>query len=282
MATYTNQATLTYDGNITNSNTVVSEVTEVLSATKTAVTKTYRANGIITYAISIVNSGSTAFTNLTLTDNLGEYTSGENTLTPLDLVEDSVLYYVNGVKQATPTVTAGPPLVISGISVPANGNALIVYEAKANNSAPLDSAGTITNSAVINGDGLLNAITVTDTVSSVSEAALTISKAVCPATVTENGQMTFTFVIQNTGNTAAETGIVLTDTLSPILKSISVTYNGDTWTEGTNYSYNTETGLFESLANQISVPAATFTQNETTGTWTVTPGITTIKITGTV
>ena len=70
MATYTNQATLTYDGNITNSNTVVSEVTEVLSATKTAVTKTYRANGIITYAISIVNRGSTAFTNLTLTDNL--------------------------------------------------------------------------------------------------------------------------------------------------------------------------------------------------------------------
>lgn len=282
MATYTNQATLTYNGNTTNSNTVVSEVAEVLSATKRAVTRTYNANGTVTYAVSIVNTGNTAFTNLTLTDNLGEYSLGTASLVPLSYVDGSVLYYSNGALQTAPTVTAGPPLTISGISVPANGDVLVVYEAKTNEFAPVDTTGTITNSAVISGDGLLNSLTVTDTISSVSEAVLTINKAVCPSSVSENGQLTFTFVIQNTGNTPANAGVVLTDNLSPILNPITVTYNDNAWTEGTNYTYNAETGAFATLENQITVPAATFTQNTETGTWTLTPGITTIKITGTV
>ena len=33
-------------------------------------------------------------------------------------------------------------------------------------------------------------------------ADLTVSKAICPATVTESGQLTYTFVLQNFGNTA--------------------------------------------------------------------------------
>lgn len=50
--------------------------------------------------------------------------------------ENSLRYYINGVLQAAPTVTAGPPLVISGISVPAGGNALLVYEAAVTAYAP--------------------------------------------------------------------------------------------------------------------------------------------------
>lgn len=51
--------------------------------------------------------------------------------------------------------------------------------------------------------------------------------------------------------------------------------------EGTNYTYNAATGVFTTLAGQITVPAATFTQN-TDGTFTVTPGTATLVITGTV
>ena len=47
-------------------------------------------------------------------------------------------------------------------------------------------------------------------------ADLTISKSLNPTTVTENGQLTYTFVIQNTGNTPT----VATDNAT-ILSSIS-------------------------------------------------------------
>ena len=60
-----------------------------------------------------------------------------------------------------------------------------------------------------------------------------------------------------------------------------MTYNGDAWKEGDNYTYDAVTGTFATIAGQITVPAATYTQ-ETDGTYTVTPGTTTVTVTGTV
>ena len=57
MASFTNFATLSYNGGTTNSNTVTGELLETLTVTKTAVVKNYAANDKITYIISIVNSG---------------------------------------------------------------------------------------------------------------------------------------------------------------------------------------------------------------------------------
>ena len=74
MARFTNFATLTYTGGATNSNTVTGEVLEVLTLTKEAATAAYAANGRIPYVLSLVNSGTAAITNLTLTDDLGAYT----------------------------------------------------------------------------------------------------------------------------------------------------------------------------------------------------------------
>ena len=54
MARFTNQAQLRYGNEITNSNIAVGEITEVLSATKTAVRDTYGQNENVTYVISIV------------------------------------------------------------------------------------------------------------------------------------------------------------------------------------------------------------------------------------
>jgi len=42
------------------------------------------------------------------------------------------------------------------------------------------------------------------------------------------------------------------------------------------------TGVFNTIAGQITVPAATYTQNPATGIWTLTPGVSVLKVTGTV
>lgn len=283
MASFTNFATLSYNGGTTNSNIVTGEILEALTAVKTAVSANYSAGDRITYALSLVNTGTAAITDYTVTDNLGGYTVGANTVYPLAYNAGTVRYYINGVLQTAPTVTAGPPLTVTGLTVPAGGNAVLIYETTATPVAPLATGSSITNTATITGGGLTNPITAQATVETANSAELSISKALSPTTVTENGQITYTFVISNTGNTeATATGnVVVTDTFDPILRNIAVTYNGTAWTEGTNYTYNAATGVFTTLAGQITVPAATFTQN-TDGTFTVTPGTATLVITGTV
>ena len=283
MASFTNFATLSYNGGTTNSNIVTGEILEALTAVKTAVSANYSAGDRITYALSLVNTGTAAVTDYTVTDNLGGYTVGANTVYPLAYNAGTVRYYINGVLQTAPTVTAGPPLTVTGLTVPAGCSAVLIYETTATPVAPLATGSSITNTATITGGGLTTPITAQATVETANSADLTISKALSPTTVTENGQITYTFVISNTGNTeATATGnVVVTDTFDPILRNIAVTYNGTAWTEGTNYTYNAATGVFTTLAGQITVPAATFTQN-TDGTFTVTPGTATLVITGTV
>lgn len=283
MASFTNFATLSYNGGTTNSNTVTGEILEALTAVKTAVSANYSAGGRVTYAISLVNTGTTAITGYTVTDDLGGYTVGANTVYPLAYNAGTVRYYINGVLQASPTVTAGPPLTVTGLTIPAGGSAVLIYEATATNVAPLATGGSITNTATITGGGLINPITAQATVETENSADLTISKALSPTTVTENGQITYTFVISNTGNTeaAATDNVVVTDTFDPVLRNITVTYNGTAWTEGTNYTYNATTGVFTTQAGQITVPAASFSQNAD-GTFAVTPGTATLVITGTV
>lgn len=281
MAVFYNQATLFYRDTVTNSNVVAGELTEVLSAEKTAVVSTYTANDVVTYIISLVNTGTVPFQGLTVTDNMGEY---GNAIRPLTYVDGSVKLFRNGVLQTAPTVTMEAPLTISGISVPAGGNALLIYSASVNQFAPLDVDGAITNTATITGTGVSTPITVTETITAATEALLTISKSINPSTVSENGQLTYTFIIQNTGNTAASADdqITVTDTFNPTLNPISVTYNGNPWSSPTNYTYEPTSGLFTTVAGQITVPAATYSQNQETGAVTVTPGVTVLTVTGTV
>ena len=284
MAVFFNQATLTYNDNTTNSNIVTGEILEVLSATKTAVKDEYSANDAVTYLINIVNSGTAPVSSIAISDDLGAYEFDAQTLTPLTYEEGSVRYFVNGILQTAPIVTAGPPLEISGLTIPAGGNALVVYQARTNEFAPADTDGSITNTATITGATISTPIAVSSTVSALNEAQLTISKAITPSTVVENGQITYTFVIQNTGNTpaVATDNVTVTDTFNPILSDISVSYNSTTWTQGTNYTYNEATGEFVTIPGQITVPAATYTQDPETGVITVTPGTVTLTVTGTV
>lgn len=283
MAQFTNQAQLRYGNSVTNSNIAVGEILEVLSVTKTAVRSTYNQNDAITYLISIVNSGTTPVTALTLSDDLGAYTFGAGTLTPLTYLADTAKYYVNGILQTAPAVTAGPPLTISGLNVPAGGNLLIVYDAAMNQFAPLSADSTIENTVTVNGTGI-TAITAQETITAAATPLLTITKSISPVPVTENGTLTYTFLIQNDGNTAAAAAdsLVVTDTFNPILSNLSVTFNNTALTLNDDYTYNETTGEFATVAGRITVPATSYMQDPNTGEWLITPGTSTLKITGTV
>ena len=290
MATFYNRASLSYGGTTTNSNIVEGQLIEVVSASKTVLSSSYASGENIVYAINIVNSGATDVNGVSVTDNLGSYmfvteAGTEISLTPLTYLDGSVKVYLNGtLSNITPTVSAGPPLVFSNLSVPANSNISIIYEATVNGFAPLGAGDTITNTAIVAGDGIAEPLTLTATVDTGVAPALTIAKAICPATVTDNGQLTYTFIIQNSGNEeVVGTGdLVLTDTFSPILNPISVTLNGAPLAEGTGYTYDETTGEFATLPGQLTVPAATYTQDGTTGAITVSPGVTVLTVTGTV
>lgn len=283
MAQFTNQAQLRYGNAVANSNIAVGEILEVLSATKTAVRSSYGQNDSVTYIVSIINSGTAALSGLTVSDNLGEYAFGTATRTPLTYIDGTARYYVNGVLQASPAVTAGPPLAIAGITVPAGGNATIVYEAAVNQYAPLAAASVINNTATISGAGI-TPVAANASVTAESVPLLTITKSISPVPVTESGTLTYTFLIQNTGNAAADaqTGAVITDTFLPVLSNLSVTFNGTAWTAATNYTYDETTGEFATLNGQITVPAATYSQDTASGAWIVNPGVSTLVVSGTV
>lgn len=283
MAIFTNQATLSYNNTVTTSNVTTGELLEVLSVTKTALQSTYGPGDAVVYFIQLVNSGTVPFTALTVSDDLGAYDFDGATVTPLDYVGGTLRYFVDGVLQSSPTVTAGPPLAVSGITVPAGGSALLVYEAQPNAFAPGGAGAAITNIATVSGGGLSAPLTAEATVTTASAPYLTISKSLCPLTVTENGQLTYTFWLQNSGSApaVATDNAVITDTFSPILSGLTVTFNGEVWTEGVDYTYDEATGAFATLPGRITVPAATFTQNAS-GVWVSEPGTAVLRVTGTV
>lgn len=284
MAQFTNQAQLSYNNETVNSNIAVGEILEVLSAQKTAVTPTYTPGGDVTYVISAVNAGTTPVGGITVTDNLGAYTFGETTLYPLTYKDGSVRLYINGVLQAAPTAEAGPPLVISGITLPANSNMVLIYEADVNTFAPLGEGDSIVNSATITSGGISTPLTVTETITPVAEPMLTITKSISPVPVAENGTVTYTFVIRNSGNAPADAAanVTLTDTFLPVLSDLTVLLNGAEIAEGTGYTYAITEGDFATVPGVITVPAATYTQDPVTGVWSVTPGVTTLTVSGTI
>lgn len=283
MASFTNMATLSYSGGQVNSNIVTGQLQEALAVTKTAVAPSYTIGETAAYVLTLVNSGTSALTGLTISDDLGAYTGGGGTVYPLRYEEGTLHYYVGGVAQATPTVTAGPPLTISGISVPAGGSAVLVYQTRVSAFASPEVEGEIRNTVTVSGGTLAAAQTAEAVTAARLAPQLAISKALSPSVVTENGQLTYTFTVQNFGNVAVSAGdnAVISDTFDPILRDIRVTYNGAAWTAGTNYSYDETTGVFATVAGQLTVPEATYTQNAD-GSWAVDPGSVILVVSGTV
>ncbi len=284
MAAFSNQATLTYVGGTALSNVVTGEIVETLSVTKTAAGDTYGTGDTLAYTVALTNSGTAAVSGITVSDDLGTTAFDTGSVTPLTYVEGSLLYYVNGTLQPTPTVASFSPLTVTGLSIPAGGNAVLVYRASPNEFAPPFAGGSILNTATVTGGGLSAPLTAEETVTAREGAALSINKALSPETVLENGTLTYTFVISNSGNTPAiaTDNLSVTDTFDPVLSNITVTLNGETLTAGTDYTYDATTGIFTTTEGRITVPAATVTQDPVTGVFTTTPGTATLVISGTV
>ena len=115
MAIFTIQATLTYNGSSTNSNIAYGEILDVLVATKTAVEGSYTPGQLVTYVVTLRNTGNVPLTGLVVTDNLGGYDFNGATVYPLTYEDGSAALFSNGVPQPAPTVTAGPPLVLANL-----------------------------------------------------------------------------------------------------------------------------------------------------------------------
>ena len=282
MATFYNQATLSYDDTVATSNITTGEIIESLSATKTVLADDYSANELLTYVVSITNTSDLPITDVSISDNLGAYTFNMLTLVPLDYVTDSVFVFADGVLQPTPPVNAGPPLVISGLTVPANGNLMVIYSVRTNEYAPLNPGSEITNTVTISSASLCNSITAEETIEVSASPMLRITKSLSPTVVSEDDEITYTFVIENLGNAPADASYnaSITDLFNPALSNISVVYNGTAWTEPANYTYNEMTGLFTTVPGQITVPAASYVQDSVTGVWTIIPGSSTLTVTG--
>ena len=281
MAQFTNRAQLTYNNIVTMSNLAVGEIQDVLSINKTAVNDTYTANDKITYAVNIINSGMTDLTGLTMTDDLGTYNAGSLNLQPLNYIDGTIRYFRNNIPQPSPTVTQTQTgISITNFTVPAGGTATFLYTASTNEYSPLQQGGMITNTAELTSS--FTSVSASATVNASREPELSIMKSISPVPVVENGTVTYTFVIQNTGNTAADVGAVVTDVFDPILSNVSVTFNDIQWTAGIDYTYDTTTGLFTSAPNKVTVAAAEYIQDPTTGIIEVIPGTSTLVISGTI
>ena len=283
MATFYNQAKLTFDGKTLTSNQTEGEVVTRVTLTKTAVSSDYGPDENIVYAITLVNTDDTAKTNVTVADNLGIFKPAAGPeIVPLSYVGGSVLYYQNGILQSSPSVSAGPPLVISGITIPAGGNVIILYEVKANEYAPRGENATIKNSVEATGEGLCEELSDSTVISTRNEPMLSIAKAICPESVSCGDQVTYTFIIQNTGNTpvVATDNLVVSDLFNPVLTDIVASLNGTPLSEESQYAYTEQTAEFTTIGGAILVPAATFTRDSETGLISTAPGVAVLTVSG--
>ena len=168
MASFTNQATLTYNGGTVNSNIVTGELVQVLTASKTAAAESYRTGDLVTYVVQLLSTGAAALTGLTVTDTLGTTnfpaTGGTVQLTPLTYQAGTLRYFMNGVLQTAPAVTVlANGIRIEGITVPAGGVITLVYTTRVNAFADPSAVGTIENTVTVTGGSLTEAVTAVET-----------------------------------------------------------------------------------------------------------------------
>ena len=283
MSTFTNRATLGYNGGSVQSNVVTGEITDALTIAKTALANSYGSDPV-TYVVGIVNESAGAYTGLVLTDDLGSYEAGGQTVYPFAYVDGTIGYFVNGAAQPAPAVDTSAGLTVSGLSVPAGGNAVIVYSVVATEYAPRGAGQGVTNTAVLSGGGRSFPMSASATLTASETTDLSIFKSVSPNVVTGGGTLTYTFLVQNNGTVAAgaDYGVFISDLFDPVLQSVSVTLDGAPLSSPADYAYDEQTGQFSTVAGVITVPAATVEVDPVTGVYTVTPGSATLTVEGSI
>jgi len=138
----------------------------------------------------------------------------------------------------------------------------------------------ITNTATLYSKILTHSLDASASVTVKDQADVQIIKNMSPNPVLPGEKITYSFSLYNYGNTEAK-NVVLNDTFVPSPEAISVYLNSkELITEDFSYINGTLTvPSYDSKLN-ISVPAATFNQDNVTGSISVTPGIISILVKG--
>ena len=285
MATIENFATVRYTSNGT-ALTRVSNVAEIGLASSVTFSKVslgdeYTADGTVTYILTVSNTSSTPLTTLTITDDLGTFTEGTLTLTPLTYVGPALLL-VDGqdvTAQLSVDSTSPTSVVFSIPALAAGATANIIYEVAVNGFAPLDGTATITNTATLVTDADCADGTASATVTAASAADISVLKQMSPNPVVCGDTVTYTIRIYNYGNAPAE-DVQLVDAFDPAPTNITVSRNGVLLT-GTAYTYESGVLTVPPTGGTLdTVPAAIFGRDATTGEVIVTPGVVEYVITG--
>ncbi len=287
MATIENFATVRYtSGGVTE--TSVSNLAQVTLESSVTLTKlplgtTYGNDTLLTFILTVQNTSGAALTGVTIVDDLGTFPYNATELTPLTYGGDAVLL-ING-QDATASLgtdaTNPAQLTFTLPTLSAGATANIVYTARVNDFAPLESAGTIANTATLTADADCAEGTATATVTAAEGANVSVLKQMSPNPVVCGGTLSYTIRVYNYGNADA-TDVVLTDTFDPAPENITITRNGVA-VPTTEYTY--DAGVLTVTAGTATgdtVPAATFTRDATTGAVSVTPGVVEYVITGTI
>jgi len=243
MATYTNNATLsyTYAGGgtqQTQSNDVITTMQDVFSLTvrKTASPETYRVGENIAYLVQVTNTGSLPLTTVVLADDLA---NGQLSYVPgsAQLVDDAI------VTALTPTTT--DPLAFALPQPLAVGETVtLVYLSRVSDAltTPLpDITNTVTGSAA-GADAVSDSATIT----AEQYASLSIVKAADRSEVAPGDTLNYSLTITNSGTLPAES-VYIEDVLPANIASVDAVYlsvDGGPETASTNYSYDPTTRLF--------------------------------------
>lgn len=280
----TNQASVAYRYNNRTasavSNIATAVLNEPLSVEKVSLESVYRAGDDITYVVTVTNSGTSALTGISVTDDLGTYTIGGGTATPLTYVGPAI-YFVDGVYAGNLTPTVGADGISFAIATLGTDSTVqIIYKAVANDTAPLVQGSQITNTVTTTAVGSNAPVSDNNVITVDNYADVTITKAMTPTGVVDGDALTYTFVVSNFGNAEA-TEIVLTDAFDPAPENITVQLNG-TVVPATDYTY--ENGVLtlpiSPASTVLTLPPATITQDTTTGVVSIEPSTLTITVTG--
>lgn len=280
-----NQAILSYRCGETAcsvaSNIATANLHGPLSVRLEALDAAYRAGQELALYLILENVGSSALSNISLTDDLGAFTlPGPTTVTPLDAVGAARLF-IDGrfIAHLMPEIE-NDGARFSLLSLPAGSNALVLYKARVNSFAPLATGSTITINIVADAPGISESALCSLTLRVADYADVSILKAMSPNPVVEGGALACAFTIYNYGNSPAKE-LMLSDQFMPAPLTISVAVDGASvncacfrYSEG-HFTYpQTCSGMAP------SVPAAAFTQDPETGFVAVNPGMMLLTVTG--
>ncbi len=287
MATIENFATVSYtSGGIAetkNSNLAEITLDSAVALQKNSLGDTYGDGSELTHILTITNTSTSPINNVSVTDDLGTFAFNATELTPLTYIGPALLLINGQDLSAQLTVDTDTPgsVTFSFPTLPASSSASIIYKTNVNEFAPLAIGSNITTTATLASDSDCADGEATEVINAAEAANVNVFKQMSPNPVVCGDTVTYTIRIYNYGNIAAE-NVVLTDRFDPAPTNITVSRDG-TAVPITDYTY--ENGLLTVPAGTgtaVTVPAATFTTDPTTGAVAVTPGIVEYVITGTI